>query len=514
VRFRSGRLARLAVLAGLSLLCADAAAEDRFEPIREIIRKAVSRQRPPSLAVGVSQGRKILWEEAFGWADISRGVRATAHTLYSLASVSKPVTATAVMVLAERGKLELDRPVNGYLGEAKLRGFPSELDKATVRRVLSHTAGLGLHYHFFPEDEDYPRPPMAVTIRRYGFLAFRPGESYYYSNLGYGILDHLIERVSGKPFPDFLRAEVFEPLGLAEMDVPVRWNPEANWARRYWDPETPLPFYDFDHRGASAVFASVHDLIRFAMFHLGVKAPGQERILQKKTVRGMQHPEADVPEGGHYGLGWRIVRHASGHRLVQHSGGMAGVRTHLVLVPRRKIVVAALANGHSGLPFEVTGKVLEELLGRVPLNRNLAAGTAPTATGPPDSNGGKKTKIPSDLRGRWSGHVRTYVKRLPMTLWLRDPEQARVRLGDQASRPLRALGFEDGFLTARFLGDIGTPDANRRRYFIALRLKLRGDVLNGSATAVGLPTPRLRNALGSWVELRRAEAASKTRAER
>lgn len=94
-----------------------------------------------SIAVAVAHGGKIIWEESFGWADREKMIAATPQTMYSLASISKPITATGLMTLVERGAIDLDKPANEYLGTGKLTGHAGEATGATVRRVLSHTAG-------------------------------------------------------------------------------------------------------------------------------------------------------------------------------------------------------------------------------------------------------------------------------------------------------------------------------------------------------------------------------------
>src|SRR5712692_5964075 len=129
------------------------AASVDFSVVRELIRTRLVEQVIPSLAVAVAWNGTILWEEGFGWADRENRVPATEHIMYSLASISKPITATGVMVLEEQGKLDLDRPINDYLGEAKLKArVPpgcGDAAYATVRRVANHTSGLPLHWHFF-----------------------------------------------------------------------------------------------------------------------------------------------------------------------------------------------------------------------------------------------------------------------------------------------------------------------------------------------------------------------------
>lgn len=223
----------------------------QFDDVRVSIEKKFAAQNLPSLAVAVAQDGKIVWEEGFGWADREKEVPATEQTMYSLASISKPITAAALMVLVERGQIDLDRPINDYLGDAKLNGRAFDASKATVRRVANHTAGLPLHYQFFYQDEPYRRPDMDETIRRCANLVTPPGERWQYSNLGYGIIDYVIQRVSGREYADFMREEVFVPLGLTRMSVHIGPGLEDFTATRYAPDGKPLPFYDFDHPGGA-----------------------------------------------------------------------------------------------------------------------------------------------------------------------------------------------------------------------------------------------------------------------
>jgi CubicO group peptidase (beta-lactamase class C family) len=105
-----------------------------FDRVREFIKQQLGERRLPSVAVAVARDGKIIWEEAFGWADVEKRIPATPHTMYSLASISKPITATGLMILKERGRIELDRPINEYLGEAKIAVRVGNPADATVRR--------------------------------------------------------------------------------------------------------------------------------------------------------------------------------------------------------------------------------------------------------------------------------------------------------------------------------------------------------------------------------------------
>ena len=141
------RPACLLAVAVLAITVRDARAADgadQFDPVRERIAKGLVDTNLPSIAVAVARDGQIIWEQGFGWADRENRVPATEHTTYSLASISKPITATGLMVLRQRGKIDLDKPANDYLGEAKLVARVGDAAGATVRRVANHTSGLPL----------------------------------------------------------------------------------------------------------------------------------------------------------------------------------------------------------------------------------------------------------------------------------------------------------------------------------------------------------------------------------
>lgn len=465
-------------------------AADPFDSVRATIRKQVDGGQVPSIAVAVARDGRIVWEQGFGWADRGRRVAATEHTTYSLASISKPVTATGLMVLVERKQIDLDRPVNDYLGAASVRGRAGDAAQATVRRVANHTSGLPLHYQFFYADEPFRPPTIDETIRRYGNLVTIPGERYEYSNLGYGILDYVIARVSGRPYAEFMREEVFEKLGLTHTSVHVAPGLEKFQAIRYGGDGRPIPFYDFDHRGASAIYASAHDLVRFGMFHLKARLAGQKAILSDESIDAMQTRTAMSGRRSGYGIGWSIGDSATGYRVVSHGGGMGGVSTGLYLIPEEKVVVAVLANSSTSLPHRVADEILAALLPKWKI------GSPPPMPPTPEFRPGR------ELTGNWSGKICTYKADLPFTLRISESGDVEGRLSGRGAR-LSDLRWQDGILSGRFSGDIGTDDANRRPYYIQLSLKLRGNVLNGAATAISLPGGRIGNALTQWAELKK-----------
>jgi CubicO group peptidase (beta-lactamase class C family) len=463
-----------------------------FDRVREFIKQQLSERHLPSIAVAVARDGQIIWEEAFGWADSEKRIPATPHTMYSLASISKPITATGLMILKERGRIELDRPINEYLGEAKIAVRVGNPADATVRRVANHTAGLPLHYQFFYEDESYRAPSRDETIRRYGNCVTAPGERYQYSNLGYGILDYVITRVSGRSYADFMREEVFLPLGLTHTSVNIGPGLEKHQAVRYGTDGSPIPFYDFDHPGGSAVYASAHDLVRFGMFHLQAHLSDQKAILKDETINEMHKATVDTGGNTGYGIGWGTSAPPGGRRSVSHSGGMGGVSTLLRLYPAEKLAIVVLSNASSNLP----GQVMERIVAVVAPETARSPGTQ--SQPPPPA-----FKPSSELLGAWQGKVRTYKEELSFRLLFQPDGDVHAQIGTQLNTLLNRVQFRDGYLSGNLTGDIGTEDANRTRYTLALSLKLRGDVLNGALTAQSLPGRRVGNALTHWVELKK-----------
>lgn len=461
---------------------------DEFDPVRELIQEKIADGEPSSLAVVVLRDGKELWAEGFGWADREQRRKADVHTPYSLASISKPITATGLMLLVEKGKLDLDHAANDYLGSAKLLARVGQAEDATLRTIANHTSGLPLHWQFFFADDSAKAPSRDETIARYGQLFTTPGEKYQYSNLGYGVLDYIVERASGRDFKEFMHEEVFVPLGMTRSGIDLLPALEGQEAVRYDTDGRRLPQYDFDHPGASAVYASAHDLARFGAFHVQTPFEDQAAILKPESITAMQATPIDVA----YGVGWSVTLLPSGERRVQHSGGMPGVSTRLTLLPENKIVVVVLANGRSRLPYQVTEEVLKILL--------------PEDFAESDENHARsddETPTTAKLHGQWNGEVMTYKGAEKLTLWFQEDGDVHVRLGDSLKTLLNHVRFDGDTLSGEFAGTLSTPDVTRAKCTLHLNLQLEGDTLQGAVIAQATSPTRHYFALSHWAELQR-----------
>ncbi len=464
-----------------------------FEHVRATIQDMVVTGWLPSMSVAVAKDGKIIWEEGFGLADVQNKVPATPHTLYSMASISKPITATGLMVLVNRGQVALDKPMNDYLGPAKLTAFTGNVNDATVRRIANHTSGLPLHYQFFYEDEDLRRPAFDESIRRYGKLVTVPGATYQYSNFGFGLIDHVIARTSKMSYEAFMEAEVFKPLGLSNIVAgrPVSGkgarHKENQIAKRYAPTGAVIPHYDFDHMGASAVYASAHDLVRFGMFYLKNHLADQKAIFPDTVIDEMLHvstPPGKGPNPPRYGIGFAAYE-VDGSPARGHSGGMGGVSTDLTLSTDHNIAIVVLVNAQN--QSREIGRIREMI------HRTLV----------PSKEKQRVFAKDSALQGAWRGSVETYEKKIPVVLTVGD-SAVQMKVGNGAQQNVTDVRLDDeGFLWLSSVeGDLATADAGRYPYRLMFKLAPANGELTGTVTAMSVGmSGRTGNGLSSWTKL-------------
>jgi CubicO group peptidase (beta-lactamase class C family) len=477
-------------------------ANSRFSAVADLIASGLEKRNVPSVSISVARKGRVVWQQSFGWADRERRIQATPDTAYSLASTTKPMTATALMVLARRGKVDLDAPVERYIGPGQLTVYAGSAADVTLRRLLHHTAGLPQHYNYYYADEpDRPRP-FEETIRRFAIIVRPPGEVFQYANLGMAMAGHVVARVSGKPLAEFMRKEVYEPLGMtsAVFDPDIRH--PGRIAAEYDSRGAFVPFHTCDTPGAGNGYASVRDLIRFGMFHLKDRLKGQRRILDDAAIDLMQtekdgarHRAADEA----YGLGWFLGKTPNGARTVWHEGGWTGASAMLKLVPSEDAAVAVLMNVYATEFINlVTEETIRALLpGYGPLEgREEAPAPAPASPAQPPS-----FDMPP---GTYAGEILAFERPIRLTLEKAGDGAIEARLGDPSSPPKRVRDVpavvprEPGQILVYFPGPLGDTEPARCRHNIVLDLRWAGDELVGTASAMtptGLGTPGVEGEL-------------------
>jgi CubicO group peptidase (beta-lactamase class C family) len=457
-----------------------APADPRFGPIAAEMRATTAVGKIPSIAVAVAKSGRVLWEDACGMADREAQAPATPDTPYDIGSISKVFTATALMTMVQDGRVLLDLPANDYLGPAKLRAFVGDANAATVERVLQHRAGLPMYANFITADEAYRRPSIDETIRRYGIIVRTPGEVFNYANLGYGVIEAIIEQVSGQAYADAMRQSVFQPLALTHTSVGPMPSLNRITAAPYDDNGKRLPRMDLDQRGAGYIYSSVHDLVRFGMFHLKDRVPGQQPVLSGGSIAKMVADRQPADGNSFYGLGWDIDpdTYGSGLMRVRHTGGQAGFAGMLMLLPKDDIAIAVLSNSRAGDTVGLSEHIASILLPDYGAKRDAALkADAATAHLP-------QTAPSPQFVGDWQGELITWMGKIPVRMRVAANGQIRVRYGDQPEKALYHVTFRAGEWDGSFAGTIPTPDAMRDKHTIYLdRMIVRGGQMFGAAIA-------------------------------
>ena len=463
-----------------------------FPTTRANIEQHLRDTGAPSISVAVARDGRIIWQESFGLADVEKRIEATPHTMYHLGSLGKVYTATAIMILVERGLVDLDTPVNEYLEDAKLHSYEGNVEDVTIRRVLNHTSGLPFFWVHLYEDELDLRPGWDEVISHFATIVSPPGDRHIYSNLGFGILGHIIERVSGRPYHEFMRTEVFEPLGLHRTAIDSGPYDVPHMAQKY-TPEGKVPYSDHICKGGGTVFASAHDLVRFGMFHMHGHGEDQRTILSDASISAMQNDPASISPVSSYVIGWQAFS-KYGYRIVQHGGHVIGALSLLTLIPSEHIAVAVVSNGEGADVPLVHDWILAELLPRYRSFFTMRQRSASGSPGHPDT-----FHPPSDLAGIWRGEIFTTGQDLPVEMRIEENGEVSMRYLDDTLPPERASGsqpamsvqFINGILTARFPLQIPTPFTDRYDHTVGLNVKLHDEVLSGyiSAEAWSTTTP-------------------------
>jgi CubicO group peptidase (beta-lactamase class C family) len=275
----------------------------------------------------------VVYSGAFGPADKKAKRPYTVSTPSCLASLSKPITAVAVMMLAEKGLVTFESQLSQLLP-----GFSPAIGAVTVRQLLTHTSGV----------PDYPdlgvyRPGVSnaeilAALRRVKDTVFPPGLKYQYCNGGYVLLGQIVESLSGTTLPQFLAARMFKPLGMSSTFVLTRQDDKSAGVARGYDRNGGVDDFEGMATGDGGVYSTVNDLLRFD------QALYDDTLVRQETLAVAFTP-ARVREGSTtYGFGWNIGRDASGLK-VWHQGNTAGFRAFLERRLSRRITVIMLTNG-------------------------------------------------------------------------------------------------------------------------------------------------------------------------
>jgi CubicO group peptidase (beta-lactamase class C family) len=295
-------------------------------------------------SVLVARGDNILLDKGYGFANLEWNIPNSPTTKFRLGSLTKQFTAASILLLGERGKLNVNDPVKKYMPDA-----PAAWDKITIYNLLTHTSGIPDFIGFADYASLEPfatTPEQVVALFRDKPLEFQPGEDWNYSNSGYILLGYLLEKISGEKFERFVQENIFTPLGMADSGYDSNSAVIQNRASGY-TPESggrlvnaryismTIPF------AAGGLYSTTEDLLRWEQGLLG------DKLLSAASLKQML-----TPFKNDYAFGL-VVRMENGHQVIDHGGRIPGFDTALVYYPEDKLTVIVLGNTDADLAPEI-----------------------------------------------------------------------------------------------------------------------------------------------------------------
>ena len=376
-----------------------------LEPLDAWMHEIIADHRIPGGSLAVVKDGKLVYARGFGYADREAGTPVQPESLFRIASVSKPVTAVAILKLAEQRKLDVQEKVLEYVDAEPFVPEGREIDErweqVTLAHCLAHTGGWDRGVSYDPmfqalrmsREMQVPLPIEPLHIIRYqrGMpLDFGPGERYAYSNFGYSLLGRVIERVSGKPYEQYVQQEVFAPLGITSPRIGKSLqNERAEGEVTYYvvdngtgvavtgpaggneDERVPVSYGVWRQETLDAHggwIASTIDLAKFgaALDVIDGGTATRGKLLSPQSVRTMLAPHAEIKnrEGeitGHYGYGWTLKEHDDLGQMAAHGGALA-------------CTAASLMHFDNGLNVAVLFNLGQSADGKTFLAREVEAG--------------------------------------------------------------------------------------------------------------------------------------------
>lgn len=304
------------------------------------------------MSLGVAKEGQVVKANGYGMASVELNALATERTVYQLQSISKSFTATAIMLLNQEGKLNLDDAVTSYLD-----GLPEAWKGITLRHLLSMASGIpdfirnqGSQEAIIAFAQGATTPEEIICWPAERPLQFRPGEGFFYSNTNYYLLGLVINRVTGKPYGELLKERIFEPLGMMDTRMVSLLDIIPNRAAGYIRINGPLQngYYMTQaimESASGGLYSMVLDMVKWDA------ALYTDKILERSILNQMWTPTrlsdgtlAVEEDGSSYGLGWDLSSY-KGHRVVGHGGDNAmGFTAKFARFPNDQLTITVLTN--------------------------------------------------------------------------------------------------------------------------------------------------------------------------
>jgi CubicO group peptidase (beta-lactamase class C family) len=459
--------------------------DPRFREARDLISARVAKDIP-SIGISVIHEGKIVWEEVQGLADVGKQIRADMDTAYPVASIAKGITSTGVVLLAEQGLVDLDRGLESYIGDEILTMLPDTKSTATVRDLLTMTAGFPMG--FMGVYDGNSMPARETIFKRYGGIqVFPPGEVFHYSNFSTGLAEFVIEKVTGKPFGEAMRELVFNPMAMKSTFYSGDTREGVLVASGHEDNGLAWPAHISIPAGGGGAYSSVSDLRNYALAHLGQSTFGGMEASKppiSRKARQILHDKVASRSNEMFAHGWWRLNLGGGMDMIVsdgHGSGMALVQ----IIPEQELAVICVMNIRknepNGQPLinHLANMVTEAILpGFAERHEEFFQNMAESA---PDA---ASVAHGENALGHWRGHVQTYDgNRVPLSMWFSENGEVRIELEGKDKMLLTDLRTQFGVMEGWFKGKLNTSIGNEGAIDILGRFRAEQDRITGYLNA-------------------------------
>lgn len=324
------------------------------DSVSSFVQSEMQKQHIPGLALLVARNGKTIRAQGYGLSNLEHRVPVKPETIFQSGSMGKQFTATGVMMLVEEGKIRLEDPITAYLKDG-----PPAWNQVTVRQLLSHTAGFTDYPKDFDLRKDYTEPELLKIVSAIP-LAYQPGTSWAYSNLGYLTLGILIHQVTGQFYGDFLHDRIFQPLGMKTTRIINEAEVIPNRAAGYELVKGEIKNQSWvspalNTTADGSLYFSILDLAKWDAALYTEKLLKRSTLEQMWTVARLKNGQ---PNSGHYGFAW-FVEDKNGKHVVSHEGEWQGFTTYITRHMDDGVTVVVLTNLANDKPTPIAEHIAE-----------------------------------------------------------------------------------------------------------------------------------------------------------
>jgi len=306
----------------------------------------------PGTAIAIIENGKIILQKGYGYSNIDKGIKVTNTTGFNIGSISKTVAAWGIMKLVQEGEIDLDAPAEKYLTRWHLPESEFDSNKVTIRRLLSHTAGLSLHgYPGWSPKDDLPTIEESLDGKNNGpgrvEIIMEPGTKWKYSGGGFSMLQLIIEEVTDQKFEDYMQAQILNPLGMTSSSYTIDEKMLKSSSLEHNNFGEVIDFELFTAQAAAGLHTTINDFTKFALASLYADKNNKQQILSASYLEQMMTPAPASNES--YGLGYQVESiDGTSMTLAGHGGANTGWHAFLRVNPVTNDGFVMITNGGAG----------------------------------------------------------------------------------------------------------------------------------------------------------------------